>query len=79
MAWKWWLRPAWEEQRALEGMFEVQERLGFVFGNNVRPEFRDMVMVGKMDARHLPGREHGGEGRRLVVVGDVHGCKDERE
>ncbi|KAF2634766.1 Metallo-dependent phosphatase [Massarina eburnea CBS 473.64] len=44
------------------------------FGLNKRPEFKDLVQIKKLDERYLPK----GEGR-LVVVGDVHGCKESLE
>lgn len=42
------------------------------YGNNLRPDFKDMIQVKDMDEEHLPKK-----GKRLVFVGDVHGCKDE--
>jgi hypothetical protein len=44
------------------------------WGKNKRPEFGGMVQVERLDKKHLPK----GEGR-LIVVGDVHGCKKELE
>jgi hypothetical protein len=44
------------------------------FGKNKRPEFGGMVQVKKLEEKWLP-REEG----RLIVVGDVHGCKKELE
>ncbi|KAJ4363429.1 hypothetical protein N0V83_009722 [Neocucurbitaria cava] len=44
------------------------------YGNNMRPEFKDMIQVRDMDEQHLP-KKHS----RLVFVGDVHGCREELE
>jgi hypothetical protein len=44
------------------------------YGSNVRPDFKDMIQVKDMDQQHLPRK-----GKRLVFVGDVHGCRDELE
>jgi hypothetical protein len=44
------------------------------FGKNKRPEFGGMVQVKKLEEKFLPK----GEGR-LIVVGDVHGCREELE
>ena len=45
------------------------------FGVNMRPEFLDMVQVATLDEELAPGH---GEEKRLIVIGDVHGCSDER-
>lgn len=42
------------------------------YGTHVRPEFKGMIHVLDMDEQHLPK-----ENKRLVFVGDVHGCRDE--
>jgi hypothetical protein len=44
------------------------------YGSNVRPDFKDMIQVKDMDRQHLPNK-----GKRLVFVGDVHGCRQELE
>jgi len=44
------------------------------FGKNKRPEFGGMVQVKKLEHKWLPS----GKGR-LIVVGDVHGCRKELE
>ncbi|KAJ9666957.1 hypothetical protein H2201_002790 [Coniosporium apollinis] len=72
--WKWYLRPAWQERQAMEKALRPKAVNKGMFGSNLRPGFTDMIMVKKMDSDLLPGA---GERRRLVFVGDVHGCKDE--
>lgn len=49
------------------------------FGTNVRAVFTDMIHMKTLDKDYLPGDKkpkHGKE-TRLIVVGDVHGCKEE--
>jgi len=50
-----------------------------VFGSNRRPGFADMVMMRTLDSYLVPGMVAGNENRRLIFVGDVHGCKEELE
>jgi hypothetical protein len=44
------------------------------YGSSVRPNFKGMIQVSDMDEEHLPKK-----GKRLVFVGDVHGCREELE
>lgn len=46
------------------------------FGNNAQPAFKDMIQVRDMDQEHLPEKH---KRKRLVFVGDVHGCRKELE
>ena len=48
---------------------------GGLFGTNVRPVFRDMIQLKTIDQDLVPQK---GSSERLIVVGDVHGCHDER-
>ncbi|KAF2187340.1 Metallo-dependent phosphatase [Zopfia rhizophila CBS 207.26] len=73
VAWKSYLGPRWEHDR--QELREMEETPSAVFGSNVRPAFKDLVQVKSMDEKHLPGKH----GKRLVIVGDVHGCKEELE
>lgn len=41
----------------------------------MRPVFRDMIHLKTIDQGLVP--QKGGKGR-LILVGDVHGCHDER-
>ena len=40
----------------------------------MRPEFEGMIQLKTLDKKHLPV-----ENKRLVVIGDVHGCRKELE
>jgi hypothetical protein len=74
--WLYWLQPAWQEEKVLDESLVSATMKGNTFGSNIRPAFTDMVHVRTLDARLIPGVTQ--EKRRLVFVGDVHGCKDER-
>lgn len=75
--WHYWAGPTWTEHRLLS--ISLNERIktgeGW-FGENMRPEFLDMVQVKTLDQELIPARE---ARTRLIVIGDVHGCGDERK
>jgi hypothetical protein len=75
--WLYWLQPAWTHEKMLdESAATVSSGKGQAFGVNMRPAFKDMIHMQTLDTTLLP---NGGNGdRRLVFIGDVHGCKDER-
>jgi hypothetical protein len=82
LSWKWWWMPQWLEDTDLRDCLDHITRAG-PYGMNVRPIFTDMVYMKELDGGLVPrigkDRPIGEDGeRRLVVVGDVHGCKDER-
>ncbi|KAI5287768.1 hypothetical protein KEM54_005757 [Ascosphaera aggregata] len=58
-----------------------RQRVGGWFGSNKVPEFSDLVFMKEIDKNLLPATQVVAAGerssRRLVVVGDVHGCLDE--
>ena len=68
---------AWEEHRVLSNAVRnrLQSDLGW-FGTNMLPEFVGMTHLKTLDSNLVP---RPGESRRLIVVGDVHGCLDERK
>lgn len=74
--WKWYLKPRIDEHVALVKALDVetQQKVGGWFGTNARPPFADIVQTRTLDPSLLPDERNG---RRLVIVGDVHGCKDE--
>lgn len=75
--WRYWAGPTWTEYRLLSHSLNGRMKTGEGwFGENMRPEFLDMVQVKILDQSLIPGSE----GRkRLIVIGDVHGCNDERK
>lgn len=75
--WHYWAGPQWGEHKLLgESLKDRMKTGGGWFGENLRPEFMDMVHVKTLDQALIP--QHGDK-KRLIVVGDVHGCHDERE
>lgn len=73
IGWTWFIQPDWEKNKELESQLNVKPTS--VFGSNMRPEFSDMTQVKTLDSALLPSEHQ--LMQRLVVVGDVHGCKEE--
>jgi len=46
-------------------------------GSNSRPPFAGIIQLKYLDSVYVPGATHASR-KRLMIVGDVHGCKDER-
>ncbi|KAF2107122.1 Metallo-dependent phosphatase-like protein [Lophiotrema nucula] len=70
VSWRTILGPRYAAHRQL--IKEMDTVPQSQYGANMRPEFKDMIMVQKLDTKLLPQEHH-----RLVFVGDVHGCIDE--
>jgi hypothetical protein len=71
-----------EEQELFVGLdLHGKNAVGSWFGSNSLPTFSDMIHLRTLDPSLLPGDQPLSKGdpnrKRLVVVGDVHGCKDE--
>ncbi|KAL4808710.1 Metallo-dependent phosphatase-like protein [Aspergillus unguis] len=87
LGWQFFLSPRLQENgRILSALDPKQKgKVGGWFGGNALPFLEDVVQLRMLDENLLPGRVpsagDGGESsqRRLVVVGDVHGCKTELE
>jgi hypothetical protein len=73
--WRYWIAPFMEEEKRLDDAFAAAEKKGNKFGTNVRPSFTDMLHVKTLPDHLIPGNEYGD--RRLIIIGDVHGCKHE--
>lgn len=87
MCWGAWVgiaSPWLKEDRELLNALDAYNkgRSGGWFGANAPPKFLDMVHMRSLDPSLLPGVGATNNGdpsrRRLVVIGDVHGCSDER-
>lgn len=75
--WHYWAGPTWTEHRLLSQSLNERMKTGEGYiGENMRPEFLDMVQVKTLDQDLIPARE---DRKRLIVIGDVHGCSIERK
>ncbi|KAL9136424.1 MAG: hypothetical protein Q9175_002360, partial [Cornicularia normoerica] len=75
--WHYWAGPTWTEHRLLSQSLNERMKTGEGwFGENMRPEFLDMIEVKTLDQDLIPARE---DRKRLIVIGDLHGCSDELE
>ncbi|KAL8726945.1 MAG: hypothetical protein Q9166_006366 [cf. Caloplaca sp. 2 TL-2023] len=73
--WRWYGKPRWEDHKILDNALNKQLGRGAAwYGLNMRPAFRDMIQLQTWDNSLLT---QGGGKKRLVFVGDVHGCYDE--
>ena len=73
--WHYWAGPKYTEHKLLITSLSHRMQTGEGwFGENMRPEFLDMVHVQTLDQSLLPQRH---DRNRLIVIGDVHGCHDE--
>ncbi|KKZ63702.1 protein phosphatase [[Emmonsia] crescens] len=70
-----------ELSRALDS--KARERVGGWFGSNALPKFSDLVYLRSLDPALLPSDKKptadNPKHKRLIVIGDVHGCLDELE
>ena len=84
LGWKSWLQPKWEEEALLSKSLEETHAIRKNwFGINARPPFADMIQVKDLDQSFLPtmGKDRTvdkNSKKRLIIIGDVHGCKHER-
>ncbi|KAL2003864.1 hypothetical protein VTN02DRAFT_1886 [Thermoascus thermophilus] len=83
LGWKNMLSPRLKENAALVKSLDpyTKELVGGWFGANALPKLTNLVQIRTLDPSLLPGDEpskaNGQNRRRLIFVGDVHGCKDE--
>jgi hypothetical protein len=68
------IRPAMMERDGLAQSVAGDLKKG-VFGNNFMPSFLDIAQVKELDPSLLPSKSN--KKRRLIFIGDVHGCLDE--
>ena len=78
--WKFWAGPKLNERFELrESAIQRLNNAEGWFGSNLRPEFKDLIHIETLDEALLPQIDEAGSGRRLIFIGDVHGCIDERK
>lgn len=73
--WRQYGAEVWYEHKTLSSVIQdkIQSNLGY-FGTNILPEFVGMTHLKTLDEALVP---RSGNKRRLIIVGDVHGCVDE--
>lgn len=82
--WMFVLSPRLEEHEALLHSLDpaTKDDVGGWFGTNALPRFDSITQLRDLNASLLPAVKAQTDGqpssRRLIFVGDVHGCKDER-
>ena len=79
--WKWVLSPRLAENSSLLASLDPQSKTtaGGWYGTNALPELENLVRIGSLNPNLLPRPMENPESRRrLIFIGDVHGCKDER-
>lgn len=70
--WHTWIGPRYNEASALNWSIKQRHKLGEGwFGENMRPEFFDMVQLRTLDESLVPNEA---SDNRLIIIGDVHGC-----
>ncbi|KAH8423472.1 putative serine/threonine-protein phosphatase [Aspergillus melleus] len=85
VGWKFVLSPRLEEHSALLRSLDpnVKDEVGGWFGANALPTFDNIVQLRDLDPSYLPAEKAAEPNqlnqRRLIMIGDVHGCKEELE
>lgn len=69
-AWRAQVGPKYSAYREMK--HDMDNRPKSAYGSQVRPEFKDTVHIRTLDHTNLPAGN-----KRLVFVGDVHGCHEE--
>lgn len=81
--WAFVISPQMQEHADMLRALDPGTRKYGLFGTNSLPRFDDLVLMQTLDSSLLPGstvdveKTDEGSPRRLVIVGDVHGCKHE--
>ena len=79
--WKWMISPLLSEHTSLLHSLDPQSKAkeGGWYGTNALPELENIVKIRSLNPDLLPRPMNNAEsGKRLIFIGDVHGCKDER-
>jgi hypothetical protein len=77
-----WSKLIWpwiEEERAAWHTFQTyaENATEPLYGSNVRPHLGGIIQSQELDSAYLPGGPKAKKRRRLVFIGDIHGCKKE--
>ncbi|PYI19485.1 Ser/Thr protein phosphatase family [Aspergillus japonicus CBS 114.51] len=85
LGWQFVLSPRLQEHSELTKSLNpnTKETVGGWYGTNALPSFEGVLQLKTLDSSLLPAKEApkpgAGSTRRLIVVGDVHGCRTELE
>jgi len=77
LGWLYYISPAWQQERLLDDSLATATKSKTLFGANIRPSFPDMIHLQELDPSLLPATSKVAD-RRLIFIGDVHGCAEER-
>jgi hypothetical protein len=83
VGWQYFLFPRLKENSAVLQSLDPKQRnkVGGWFGTSALPQLEDVIQLKELDKALLPAKIAPEEGqsneRRLIFVGDVHGCKTE--
>ena len=71
------IEPWMAEERAAYASLhkETSSDAGKLYGSNLRPQLTGLTQIGRLDAQYLPDGSRNGYRKRLIFVGDIHGCK----
>lgn len=73
--WKWYLRPGWERETILIDGFN---NVNGTFGTQMKDKFGDIIHLQELAPEYRPGGDLDPQGkRRLVFIGDIHGCNSD--
>lgn len=86
IGWRFLISPRIQERTSLLNSLDPNTKTDAVgrFGANAMPQFNDLIQIQKLSPDLVPGDLAGADAdskqkQRLVIVGDVHGCKKECE
>lgn len=80
--WLLWTQVVWpwiEEERAAWDTFNTYDTNSStpLFGSNLRPHLGGLIQSKDLDSSLIPGGPKASKSRRLIFIGDIHGCKNE--
>ncbi|KPI36620.1 Bis(5'-nucleosyl)-tetraphosphatase, symmetrical [Cyphellophora attinorum] len=80
LTWSMWTKVVWpwiEEERAAWDIYNTQESGEKTqFGVNAHPHL-GLIQTEELDPKYLPGGAKADKSRRLIFIGDIHGCHKE--